>query len=162
MEYSDGLKVCVDEMNRNLKLQYEGIDSLKATARAVLSAASLITALMTVLQLARPAIQAAYVPLYNAGIVITMMLYAGLISACVAAISSVTMIAPIGADWKALYTTFATKTETDLLKMQIAQTIQAIEKNEPIINRLRTLVIAACILLPVVVVILLALSLIPR
>lgn len=162
MEYADGLKVCVDEMDRNLKLQYEGVDALKATARSVLSSASLITALMTVLQLARPNIQADYVSIYNATIASTMILYVSLIATCVASISGITMKAPIGADWETLYQSFASKTETDLLRMQVAALLQVVKLNEPIVNRQRWLVLTSCILLPIIVFILLGLSLIPR
>jgi hypothetical protein len=162
MDNTDGLKVCIDEMNRNLKMQYEAIDSLKATARSVLSAASLITGLLAVLQLARPTIQADYVSLYNVGIGFTLFLYALLIIACVAAISGLTMKAPLNADWNELQRFFASKTGLDLVNLHLASLLKAVNANEPIIKRQRLLVLSACILLPVIVAILLALSIIPR
>jgi hypothetical protein len=162
MDNIDGLKVGVEEMNRNLKLQYEGIDSLKATARSVLSAASLITGLMSLLQLARPTIQPDYVALFNLGIVLTLILYVLLIGACLAAISALTLKAPVAADWVVIQRFFGGKTGTELMNLQISALLHAITTNEPIIARQRRLVIIACILLPIIVVILLGLSLIPR
>ncbi len=162
MSELDGLKVCVDEMNRNLKFQYEGIDSLKATARSILSAASLVTGLMGILQLVRPAIQADFVGLYNFGIVAAVLMYIGLIVASVRSITAITMFAPVAADWMVVQTTFANKSGADLLNMQISALQQAIRANEPIIKHQRDLVLTACVLLPAIVVVLFAMSLIPR
>lgn len=162
MSNPDGLKVCVDEMNRNLKLQYEGVDVLKATARSILSAASLVSGLMGVLQLARPVVKADFLELYNLGIVVAVVLYVALIIVCVISITGITMFAPVAADWRTLKTTFAVKTGDDLLDLQISALLNAITTNEPIIKRQRNLVIAACVLLPAIIVVLFALSLVPR
>ncbi len=162
MSEIDGLKVCVDEMNRNLKFQYEGIDSLKATARSILSAASLVTGLMGILQLVRPTIQADFVGLYNFGIAAAVLLYIGLIVSAVSSITAITMFAPVAADWTVVQTTFADKSGADLLNMQISALQQAIRANEPIIKHQRDLVLTACVLLPAIVVVLFAMSLIPR
>lgn len=125
MENLDGLKVCIEEMNRNLKLEYEGVDMLKTTARSVLSAASLITALISALQLARPAIQSGYSVLYNAGIICALVLYVALIMACVKAITAINWSAPVDADWKVLYNAFANKTGEKLLTMQMSSMLNA-------------------------------------
>ncbi|MGV0974481.1 MAG: hypothetical protein ACOYBO_00975 [Azonexus sp.] len=158
---ADGLNIGVSEMNRNLKLQYEGVDSLKATARSVLAAASLITGLMALLQLVRP-IQSDYFGLFSVAIGITMVLYVLLIVACVASISALTLAAPVNANWNEIQQFFAGKTGTELADLQIATLLNAIKANEPIIARQRVLVLTACWILPAIVVILLALSLIPR
>lgn len=158
----DGLKVGLDELNRDLKLQYEGVDTLKATARSILSAASLVAGLMGVLQLARPAIQPEFISLYNFGIVSAVGLYVALIVVTVKSITAVSMLAPMAAKWETIRDYFENKTGVDLVKMQIGALLNAIAANEPIVDRQRQLVLTACVLLPMIVVVLFLLSLIPR
>jgi len=162
MSDTSGLQVCIDEMNRNLKLQYEGVDSLKATARSILSAASLITGLMSVLQLSRPPIQAAYIDLYNLGIVVASALFIALIITSIRSIMAITLQAPVVADWQALSAGLAEKTGPDLARQHLSNLLNAIARNQPIIDRQTRLVWAACILLPLVVAALFMLSLVPR
>lgn len=162
MSDDSDLKVAIDEMSRNLRLQFEAMDTHKTTARAILSAASLIIGLMGVLQLARPSIQTPFVSLYNLGIVLAMIVYVVLISLAVWSIMAVSMASPIKSDWETLKTYFVGKCGRDLLKMQLSAILNAIRFNDVLLTRQRRLVTAACVCLPVIVLILMALSLIPR
>jgi len=162
-EYADGYRVAIAEARWSLQLHYTNIDTTKATARALLSASSLIVALIGALQVFNVAIQPQYQLIYNSLIFITMGLYLILIGCCVYAISPFQIVTPIKIDEPTLYKTYVHEgEEVERLASQLVSYINAVELNKPLVTQRDKLVQIASLILPAIVVLLLLLSLIPR
>mgnify|MGYP006947920316 CR=1 FL=1 len=65
-----------------LDRQVDGVDGIKATARSLLSAASLIVSLIAALQLLTAQVAPGWLPVYWIGIGLTAVIYLALIIAC--------------------------------------------------------------------------------
>lgn len=156
------LLVSTEEMQAVLKRQYDGMDAIKATARSILSAASLITALLGAFQIFTARIDPAYQGLYPYGILAALVLYIGLIAGCAMALMPVTMKGPIAANWPELSAQFVGKADREIMKVRLSGLLNAIELNAPLLRKMRWVTVLAGILLVIEVVLLVLLSLIPR
>lgn len=156
------LQVSIEEMRGVLKQQWDGMDAIKATARSVLSAASLIVALLGALQVLNARVDPAYQDLYHAGILVALGLYVLLVAGCSTALLPVTMKGPVMASWEVLQQAFSGKEEREILKMRLSGLLNAIALNTGPLRRMRALTTLALLLLPLEVVLLMLLGLIPR
>jgi len=156
------LRVSLEEMHTYLQHQHGSIEAYKATARSLLSAASLIVALTAALQLFSVKIEPSSIGLYNLFIVSAIVLYVALIACCVGTLFPVTLWGPIEPTWKVLRDAFVGKDDREILKMRLSGLLNAISHNSTALRRPGKLVKIASWLLPFVVVLLFGLSLIPR
>lgn len=156
------LQVATEEMQAVLNRQYDGMDAIKATARSILSAASLITALLGALQIFSARIDPAYQVLYPYGITMALVLYIALIAGCAVALLPVTMKGPIAPNWKVLSDSFVGKDERAIMEMRLSCLLNAIDLNAPLLRRMRLVTILSGALLVLEVCLLVMLSLIPR
>lgn len=158
-----GYEVSFADMQHHLEQQYRAIEAVKSTTQHILAAASLIVALVGALQLFYARVDSGYLILYNLLIWLTMILYIALIGCCVFVLQPAQMRGPIKADWDDLYEGYVgQEDDLDVLKQRLSNYLNAMRLNEPIIDRRRKLTTVACVLLPVVVVLLFCLSLVPR
>ena len=162
-ENVDGWQVGVEEMKSLYRLQFESVDIRKDQAKTILGASSIVIAILGALQLVGVQVVAEWLYVYNAAIVLAVGLYVASIVLCFLALDAVTLIYPVEDDWDTIYEHFGSQeTDLDLAKKLLVSYLGAIEENRPTLIRHSLLVRWASILLPVVVVILLLLSLIPR
>lgn len=167
-----GLEISIEEMRYRLKSQYEGVDAIKATARTVFGASSLIVSLLAALQLSNVRVDPTFSAAYSIGVVLAMALYAFQITLCISVLLPVSLNGPVKEDWDILYESFTGwnellqdftgKSEIEILRKRLSAYLNAIELNEPIISDSRRTATWASYILPVIVIILLLLSLIPR
>lgn len=156
------LQVAIEEMRIHLQRQNESVQAYKATARSLLSAASLIVALTATLQLFSVKIEPSSINLYNLLIVSAMALYIALIFCCVATLFPIDLKGPIGPDWELLRKVFFNKEDREILKIQLSQLVRVISRNATTLESPSRYVRFASVLLPVVVILLFGLSLVPR
>jgi hypothetical protein len=156
----DYLKAPLHYMRRTLDRQVDGIDTIKATVRSVLSSASLIVSLVAALQI--PGIVSGWVWLYQLGIGLVAVLYLALIIACALALWPATVIGPIKVDWDVLTTEFQNLDEEGIMSKELSSLVNAIELNAPIVNRYKRYQQIAVAILPAIVLVLLLLALLPR
>jgi hypothetical protein len=156
------LEIPLAEIQRDLNLQIGSFDVIKTTVRSVLSSASLIVSLVGALQLVTARIAPAWLCLYQTGVILTAVLYVALIVLCIAALWPVSVWSPLKPEWDNLVTTFIDLNEEEIISKHLSSVLSAIEKNKPLLKSYVRLQMAALILLPIIVVILLSLALIPR
>jgi hypothetical protein len=157
-----GLQVSIDEMQKTLERVLASMDAIKNTARSTLSSASLILALVSLLQILAPTVQVRWVTLYGFGLALVAVLYLVLIGLCVYSLAPVSMIGPVAPEWQALRDAFTGKCEQDILLTRLGGLINAIHQNRPIVQKYSRMVTLASSLLPALVLLLLLLALIPR
>lgn len=156
------LEISFDEMQRLYAAQVSGFDSIKTNVRAVLSAASLIVSLVSALQILTVRVVPGYLWLYQTGVGLAAILYVVLVSLCIMALLPIKVITPLSPDWDELVTAYKGLSEKEALMKRLSSTLNAIESNQPMVERFRKMQMGALILLPVLVVMLLLLTLIPR
>jgi hypothetical protein len=156
------LDIPLEEIKRDLENQRGSFDTIKANVRSVLSSASLIISLVGALQLATARIDPAWIWLYWGGLILAAALYVVLLVVCCMALMPVRVYAPIAAEWNYLTTAYKDISEKDSRLKQMSSTLNVIDKNAPLLNKLARLQIAALILLPIIVIVILSLGLIPR
>jgi hypothetical protein len=156
------LEIPLAEMKRTLDRQVDGLDTIKATVRSVLSAGSLIVSLVAALQLVTAKIDPKWFWLYKDGIVLAAVLYVALIITCILALWPTTVVGPIKPDWDILTTAFKGLSEKEAFLEQLSSILNAIDLNRPIVNRYKYLQMIALALLPALVLVLLLLAFIPR
>lgn len=156
------LEVSIEEMQRSLKSQFEGIDAIKSTARTVFGASSLIVSLLAALQLAIPRIIPNLLAAYQIGVVLALILYAFQVTICIYVLLPISVSGPVQADWDVLYNAFSGDSKVEVMRMRLSAYLNAIELNEPKIQELKKITTVASVILPIIVVILLILSLFPR
>jgi hypothetical protein len=157
-----GLEVAIEEMQAAFERQLSSVDAIKATARTMFGAASLIVSLFGALQLTNVQLVANLVGLYNITLIITGILYLGLVTLCILVLSPIDLKGPIKEDWGELYKHFTGKSEVEILRSRLIAYIGAIEDNQEPIRRRRRLAIWAGIILAIIVIMMLSLSAIPR
>lgn len=156
------LEISLAEMQRDLELQIGSFDTIKATVRSVLSSASLIVSLVGALQLVTARIDPAWLCLYRSGVILAAVLYVALIVLCIAALWPVRVWSPLKPEWDNLVTTFKDLNDEDIISKYLSSVLNAIDKNAPLLKNYIRLQMAALILLPLIVMVLLSLALIPR
>ncbi len=159
---TDYLKIPLHYMRRTLDRQVDGIDTIKATVRSVLGAASLIVSLVAALQILTPGIAPEWDWLYRAGIGLAAGLYVVLITACALALRPTNVFGPILSDWDELTTAFKGLDEKESISKELSSVLNAIELNTPIVRRYARLQQIAVTILPLIVLALLLLALLPR
>lgn len=157
-----GLEISTGLMQRSLAAQNSGIDSMKSTARTLLGASSVIVSLLAALNLINIQPKTEYAWLYHLIIFFAAGLYAIQMVLCISVLSPIKLSGPIEEDWDLLYQTFASKSEIGIKREQLDVYLKAIEENKPVVIKIRNRIKYASWLLPVVVIILLLLSVIPR
>jgi hypothetical protein len=156
------LDIPLEVMKKDLENQVGSFDTIKATVRSVLSAASLIISLVGALQLVTVHVAPAWLWLYWSGVILAAVLYVTLIVVCIIALMPVRPWLPIKPEWDNLTTTFKGMNEEEINLKYLSSILNAIEKNTPVIEKFVCLQRVALILLPVIVIVLLSLALIPR
>jgi len=158
-----GYEIANSEMQYRLEEQYKSISAIKNITQQIFAAASLIVGLGGSLQLFNVQVDANYLILYNRIIWITMGLYFLLILFCIVVLFPVKVKGPTSADREELFQGFIWRTnDLDIMRQRLDNYIAAISANEPIIQKRRLLSIVPAVLLPIIVILLLGLSLIPR
>jgi hypothetical protein len=158
-----GYETVIAEMKYLLEQQYQGIEATKSTAQHILSAASLIIALIGALQLLNVQVDPEWATAYNYLVVISIGSYVALIICCVIVIRPAQVYVPTSANWGELYSKFVGhRDDLDVLKQQLANYLNVINLNEQIVITRRRLATIASVLLPIIVIILFTLSAIPR
>ena len=156
------LEIPLEVMKMDLENQAGSFDTIKATVRSVLSAASLIISLVGALQIVTARVAPAWLWLYWSGVILAAMLYVTLIVVCSMALMPARTWLPIRPEWDNLTTTFKDKNEEEILLKYLSSILNAIDKNSPVLQRFVRLQKVALILLPIIVIILLSLALLPR
>ncbi|HUV16798.1 MAG TPA: hypothetical protein VMW28_09575 [Pelolinea sp.] len=85
------IKLLIETAKEDLELQYKSIESAKNLARSVLSAASLITSILGIVELSLSTPP----PTLTIGLVIVLLLYVLLISLTISVLSPITVETPI-------------------------------------------------------------------
>jgi len=152
----------LQETQRAYEEQFKSVDAIKQTIRTIFGASSLIVSLTSGLQLVSNTIEANWVGLYQAGIILGAVLYVLLIVLCIAGMWPTSLDGPIQLEWNVLTTTFAGMNEEDQKAKYLSGLLNAIEINSPQVKRLVILQRAALITLPVLMTALLLLAFIPR
>ena len=151
--YEEGLLIGIEEAQNVLKRQHEGITALNAKARSLLSATSMILALIGTLQLTLKDYHGqAFWILFGAALV----LYAVLVLLTTMVQQPVTLSGPVAAEWEVISVEFARHNRIEMLEQRLTDTLNAIDLNRPAISKKRTQSSFAGLLLPIIVVILLA------
>jgi len=156
-----GYEIAIDEMRLQLEEQSKSITAVKKITEIVFTASSLIISLIGALGLFRAPVSSDFVGLYNALIIIAMLLYIVLIVLSIWVMQPVKVYGPIKPDWDVLqdyYINFAD--DVAVLKQQLSSYLKAIQSNEPIISQRSKRAKCTSLILPVIVVILFFLSLI--
>ncbi len=157
-----GLELAISDMQESLRNQSLSISAFKATTRHLLSAASLIVALIGALQLYKVQISDDWIWLYTGVLFLIAGLYIALVMLCVWAQAPIVVMGPIREEWELFREFYMGKSEIDILRVRLSGYLHAFDLNkEPIAFRVK-LTKAASVILPVIVVILLLLSLVPR
>jgi hypothetical protein len=156
------LEIPLELMKRDLKDQTDSIDTIKATVRSVLSAASLIISLVGALQLVTARVAPNWLWLYWIGVTLAAGLYVALIVLCSIALMPVQSWLPIEPEWDNLTTTFKGMGDEEILLKYLSSILSTRDKSSPTIQKLVCLQRATLILLPIIVILLLSLAYIPR
>ncbi|BCY18653.1 hypothetical protein hrd7_25020 [Leptolinea sp. HRD-7] len=162
MNENFGLKTSLHEVETSFLRTLDGISKTKATARSILSSASLIVALLSGLQIMTIKIHQDYIVLYQAGILVVFFLYFLLIVLCLLALRPVKTLSPIELKWETLSEAFVGKNEREVLEMQLSCYLNVIHKNAAICDGINRITIWAGWLLGLIVGILLLMSLLPK
>lgn len=158
-----GYEIAVSEMKYRLEEQYKSISAFKSITQQIFAAASLIVALGSSLQLFNVRVAATYQTFYNCIILIAMGSYALLISFCIVVLFPIKVKGPTSAERDLLFQRFIWRTnDLEIIRQQLDNYLAAISSNEPIIQKRRKLAMGSAILLPLIVILFLILSLIPR
>ncbi len=156
------LDIPLFETQRTYEQQLAGLDSIKVTVRAVFGSASLIVSLVGALQLFTTAVAPQWQTTYQIILAAIAVLYALLIIVCVAGMWPVYTNPPLAPDWDTLTTTFKKMNDIEMTRMHLSTVLQAIELNRPIVKRFFRFEVAALIILPIIVILVLVLAWLPR
>ena len=154
---ASGLKIGIEEMQRNLEAQFEGIDAIKAFARTIFGAASLIVSLISTLGLIETNISDNIKPFYYGILLTTGILYVFLIILCLWVLSPIRLDLPIKADWKVMYD-YLMGDEITVLRTHLYAYITTIQDNVKYIEPRERWVKWSGALLGLIVILLLILS----
>lgn len=157
-----GLSISIEMMKHNLKMQDASMDSFKATARSLLSASSLIIALLALLSILNIHPKAGYLRIYQAGVLAIAGLYAFEIALCLSALFPSAFHGPVQSNWKVFYNTFMDKSDIEQLKVLLAAYLNAHDLNGPVLDGVRKRLQLAHRLFAALILLILLLSLIPK
>ena len=156
-----GYEIAIDEMRRHLEEQGKSITAVKRITEIVFSASSLVFSLIGALGLLRAPVSSGCLVLYNALIIIAILLYIFLIGLSIWVLQPVKFYGPIEPDWNVIrdhYINFSD--DLAILKNQLSGYLEAIKSNGPIISQRNKRAKCTSLILPVIVLILFGLSLI--
>ena len=157
-----GLDISIELMKRSFTAQGSGIDSMKATARTLLGASSIIVSLLATLNLINIQPKVEWIWLHYLILILAGIAYAIQMYQCIAVLSPITMKSPIKEDWDLLYKSFTDMSKIEIKRKQLDVYLRAIKENKPIVSKVRDRTTRASWLLMVVVALLVSLSLITR
>ena len=153
--YEEGLEIAIEEALRELDRQHEGVNALNAKARSLLSATSMILALVGILQLILTADRSqAFRKIFG----VAIFLYAVLVALSAMIQQPIKLKGPIKAEWDTISIAFAWPRRIEMLEQRLINTLNAIDHNEKPIARKRLAASFASWLLPAIVGLLLAAS----
>lgn len=150
-----GYEIAIQEMRYLIEDQSKSLELAKSTAQNVLSAASLIIALVGILPVLNASQQYNHTQCHWGLILLAAVLYTLLIIVCVYILGLQNFHGPIAADWPELYNSFVKHTDkTMILKTRLSAYLNALELNKPVVNRKTRLANLAAALLPAIVILL--------
>lgn len=128
------VKVALEEAKLSLEKQFEGVVVFRDGCKTILGSASLVVTVVGSIQTLRQA-----TPIntewFNAILVISLILFGLVVAGCIWVISPKPLKTPIKPTWEEYQSTFFGKEERDILKQSLSSYINAIELNNPMINR---------------------------
>ena len=158
-----GLEMSLEEMKHYHEEVFNGLAEIKKTTRSIFSAASIIIALLGVLQIFTVKVIPEYQAKYNSLIVASMILYGLLITGSVILLFPVKMKGAFPADVKTLKDRLIdVDDELTVYRQLIIDYVDAIHQNEPKVKKRYWLSLVVGILLPIIVALLLYMSTLPR
>ncbi len=157
-----GYQVAIQEMQFALQNNLASFDAVRNMARTLFGAASLIVGLLGTFQIVSAELVPDYRSLYNLLIGLTMFAYVGLIVCCLWVLKPVNIQLPTQVAWESLWNFYLSETDENIYKSRLISYIEAIHDNWPIIARLRKLTNLASGLLPVIILLILGISMLPR
>lgn len=158
-----GLELSLEEMKHYHDEVFNGLAEIKKTTRYIFSAASIIIALIAVLQIFTVKVLPDYQTLYNNLIVASMILYGLLIAGSVFLLLPVKVKGVFPADLKTLKERLIdVDNDLTVYRQLINDYIDAIEQNEPKVRKRYWLTVVVGALLPIIVIMLLYMSTLPR
>jgi TRAP-type C4-dicarboxylate transport system permease large subunit len=161
MEQKLGYEIAIEEMKYLIDEQSKTVDLAKATARQILSAASLIVALVAVLPILGSPINASNSRLYCCLIIAAGVLFITLIILCVLVLAMRRFAGPFLADWNEIWKTLVNQeSELDILKMRLSSYLNVLRLNKSAVKQKTQFANIAAALLPAIVAILLFAALI--
>jgi hypothetical protein len=150
-------------MKYRLEEQYKSISAFKNIVQYIITSASLVVGLGGSLQLFNVQVDVLYVNKYKFLLISTIVIYLLLIALSLAVVFPVKVKGPTPADRDQLFNGFIWKTkELDILRQQLDNYLAAIDANECVILKRRKLAILTSCILPIIVILIILLSLIPR
>jgi hypothetical protein len=90
-----GLQIGIEEMQKNLEAQFDGMDALKEIARTLFGSSSLIAGLFGLLQISNVEIDDAYWTYYVIGFAITILSYIATVVCSIIVLTPVTLKRPV-------------------------------------------------------------------
>ncbi len=158
-----GWEIILSEMKRRLQGVFTGVDETKKTFRSILSAASLIVALLGALQIYSSQVAPGYEFYYYFLLGSALFLYLLLIAGCIWMLKPLDVVGPIPEDWDLLYENIASqKEDIEIYKQLVSNYIGAIDDSNAIIEKRYRWSNWFLYLLPIIVLLLLVIGFLPR
>ena len=158
-----GWELSLSEMKRRLQGVFNRVDETKKTFRSILSAASLIVALLGALQIYSSQVEPGYEVHYYVLLGSALFLYLILIIGCIWMLKPLDIVGPIPEDWDLLYKHLASKKEDiEIYKQLVSNYIGAIDDSNAIIEKRYRWSSWFLYLLPIIVTLLLVIGFLPR
>jgi hypothetical protein len=163
IENTYGYKVTIEELRSSLDRVYDGFTELKNAVRSIFGTTTLIVSLIGALKIFSAQVSPPYLMCYNILLVIVMALYIVMIIGSVYIQNPKLIVSPTPADWETLESAYVLdKDNSDVSRQLISSYINAIVENQIIISRHYKLTWGISAILPIIIIILLVMSLIPR
>lgn len=156
------LEIPLLEMQRSLQNMLAGIDQMKDTIKTVFGSASLIVSLIGALQLLSTTVATAWMLYYQIALIAVAVFYLALIVVCILGMMPMRTTAVLPYDWDTLSVTFQNMTDHEMTAMHLSAVLQSLEKNTPLVNRIYRLQVAALVILPILVLLILFMASLPR
>lgn len=158
-----GYEVSLSEMKHLLNETNQGLEEVKKAVRSIFSAASLVIALIGVLQISSVQVIPDYQALYNGVIVTIMISYALLIVGSVFTLLPFRASSPTPPDWNRLKTSFFNQQDNQkIYELLISNYIRSIDRNAKLVGMRVKLAWVVGALLSLIILLLLYLSTLPR
>lgn len=157
-----GYQVSIEEMRFKLSEQYHSLEVFKKFGEQMVSIASLVMVIGSSLQIFNATVTSNRL-IFNVLIVVAMILYLLLIGFSLYLSNPVKVKGPTPANWDELYEGFiAVPDNIAIQRKLISNYLEAIQKNEPILNDRKYLPKSLSVLLVLIVFLFVVLSLFPR